>query len=113
MRESKEPPLDEHKPARERLGVLDLEPGGVVGHVLEREGRVLVGAECAVGVEADAPRPAEDADVEVEQPFWVAAGEEDREERDHADDSERDPEEEEHDEVRDEQQPFDQPQPTA
>ena len=101
LRQREQPPLHEHEPAGERLGVLDLEPRRVVGHVLERERRVLVGAERAVAVEADAPRPAQDADVELEQPPRVAAGEEDREERDHAHDGERDPEEEEHDEVRD------------
>src|SRR5205823_12767655 len=81
--------------------------------VLEREGRVLVGAECAVAVEADAPGPAKDADVEVEQTPWVAAGEEDREEGDHADYCEADPEEQEHDAVGDREQPLDQPEPAA
>ena len=52
--------------------------------VLEREGRIAVGAERAVGVEANAPGPTEDADVEFEQRSRVADhGEEDREERDH------------------------------
>src|SRR5690349_10369780 len=82
-------------------------------HVLERERRIAISAKRAVAVEADAPAPAEHADVEVEQPSRVAAGEKDREERDHAHDGERDPEEEEHDEVWDRQQPLDEPEPAA
>jgi hypothetical protein len=99
--------------AGERLGILDLEPGRIVGHVLEREGRVFVGTERAVALEADAPRPAQDADVEIEEPSRVAAGEEDREQGDHAHAEERDPEEQEHDEVRNRQQPLDEPEPAA
>ena len=46
-------------------------------------------------------------------PARVAAGEQDREERDHGDDEEGDPQEHEHDVVGDGQQPLDQPQPAA
>src|SRR5581483_3730247 len=82
VRQREQPPLDEHEPARERLGVYDLEPGRIVRDVLQREGRIPVSTECAVTAEADAPRPTEHADVEVEQPPRVAAAEEDREEGD-------------------------------
>src|SRR3954454_18427360 len=43
----------------------------------------------------------------------VAAGEQDREERDHGQDDERDPEEHERDDVWDHEDPLDQPQPAA
>src|SRR6266702_423164 len=55
VRQGEQPPLDEHEPAGERLRIVDLEPRRVVGDVLETEGRVLIGAKCAVAVEADAP----------------------------------------------------------
>ncbi len=69
--------------------------------------------ERAVGVDADTPRPAEDADVEGEQAARVAAGEEDREAREHGRHGEGDPEEEQHDEMRDREQPFDEPEPAT
>src|SRR5204863_7822123 len=53
------------------------------------------------------------ADIEVEQASRVATGEENREERDDADECECDPEEEEHDEVRDREKPFDEPEPAT
>src|SRR5205085_10745126 len=89
VRDGEQPPLDEYEPARERLRVCHLEPGRIIRYVLECEGWVLVGGECAVAVEADPPGPAEHADVEVEQSPRVAAGEEDREESDHGDDGGR------------------------
>src|SRR6266511_2662050 len=55
VRQGEQPPLHEHEPAGERLRIVDLEPRRVVGGVLETEGRVLIGAKCAVAVEADAP----------------------------------------------------------
>ena len=113
VRDREQPPLDEHEPARELLGIVDLQPRRVVGAVGEREGRILVGSEGAVGVEADAPRPAEHADVEVEDAAGVAAGEEDREAGDDGRDREADPEEEEDDEVRDGEQPLEEPQAAA
>ena len=113
MRDREQPPLDEDEPARELLGILDVEPRRVRRVVGKGEGRVLVRAEGAVGVEADAPRPAEDADVEVEDPAGVAAGEEDREACDDGREHEADPEEEENDEVRDGEQPLEEPLPAA
>src|SRR5215212_3152791 len=113
MRQGKQPPFYEYEPAREGLRVLDVEAGWIVGNVLERERRVLVGAQCAVAVEADAPGPAQDAEVEVEEPPRIAPGEEDREEGGHADNREGDEEEEEDDEVRNGQQPLDEPEPAA
>ena len=44
VRDCEQPPLDEDESARERLGVRDFESGRIVGHVFEREGRVLVSA---------------------------------------------------------------------
>ena len=85
----------------------------VVGHVVERERRVAVGAERAVGVEGDPPRPAQHADVEVEDASRVAAGEEDREERDDRQHEKAQPEEDEHDVVRDREEPLDEPEPAA
>src|SRR5581483_4159877 len=56
---------------------------------------------------------AEDADVELEQSARIPPREEDREEGDHTDDDEGGPEEDEHDEVRDRQQPLDEPEAAA
>ncbi len=113
LRDREQPPLHEHEPARQALGVVDLEPRGVVGHVLERERRVPIGAEGGVRVEADPPGPAEDADVEVEDPARVAPGHEDREERDDREHGEGEPEERQQDVVRNREQPFDDPEPAA
>src|SRR6185295_2230019 len=85
----------------------------VVGHLAERERRIAVGAERAVRVVRDTPRPAEHADVEVEEPARVALREEDREERDDRDEEERDEQEREDDVVRDREGPLDEPQPAA
>src|SRR5581483_5582573 len=84
---------------------------GVVGLLAEREGRVALGRERAVPVEGHAPRPAEDAEVEAEDPARVAAGEEQDEERGDRREDERDPEEGEDDEVRDQQRPLHEPEP--
>src|SRR5215213_979498 len=113
VRDGEQPPLHEHEPARERLRVGDLQPGRVVRDVGERERRVAVGPERLVGVEADAPRPAHHADVEVEQAAWVAPGEQDREEGDHRHHDERDPQEDEADHVGDDEHPLHEPQPAA
>ena len=93
------------------LRVGDLEPRRVVGDVGEREGRVAVGAVGGEGVEAHAPRPAQHAEVEVEDPARVAAAEQQRDERDQREQDERDPEEREDEEVRHDEQPLDQPEP--
>ena len=111
VRDGQQPPLDEHEPAREVLGVVDLEVGRVVLDLRQREGRVAVGRERAVGVVGHAPRPAQDPDVEVEDRPGVAAGEQDREERDDAEDREGHPQEGQHDEVRNREEPLDQPEP--
>ena len=66
LRYGEEPPLHEHEAAEELVRMGDLQARRVVGHVVERERRVAVGAQRAVGVERDPPRPAENADVEVE-----------------------------------------------
>ena len=113
VRDGQQPPLDERQSSRELLRVFDLEAGRVVRDVLERERGVPVGAEGAVGVEADAPAPAQHADVEVEQAAGIASGEQDREQRDYARREQRDPQEEEDHEVGDRQQPLHQPQPAA
>ena len=113
LRNREQPPLDQDEAAREPLRIVDLEPRRVRRIGREREGRVLVGAEGAVGVEADAPRPAEHADVVVEDPAGIAPGEQDREARDDGREDEADPEEEENDEVRDGEQPLDEPLPAA
>ena len=88
-----------------------MERGGIVGLLVQREGRIAVGPERPVGVEEDAPGPAQDAEVEVEDPARVAAGEEDREERDHGQDEHDAPEDEQHEVVRDHEEPLDQPEP--
>ncbi len=113
VRDREQPPLHEHEAAREALGVLDVESRRVVGHVVERERRIAVRAERAVGVERDAPRPAEHSDVEVEDPARVAARDEDREERDDREHEEREPQEREHDVVRDREEPLHEPEPAA
>ena len=113
LRNGEQPPLDEDEPSRQALGVVDLELRRVVGHLVQREGRIAVGAERAVRVEGHTPRPAQHADVEVEDPPRIAAREEDREERDDGHDDERRPEEEEDDVVRDREQPLDEPLPAA
>ena len=67
----------------------------------ERERRIAIGAERAIRVVRDAPRPAEYSHVEVEDRARVARGEKDREEGHDAHQGERDPEEHENDVVRD------------
>ena len=52
-----------------------VEPRRIVGDVAKRERRVPVGSERAVGVEADAPAPAQHADVEFEQGVGIVARE--------------------------------------
>jgi hypothetical protein len=96
-----------------RFGVVDKQPGGIVGSLAEGERRVLVGRERAVAVERDAPCPAQNADVEVEDAARVAAGEEQREERHDRQDEIGEPEKDETDEVRDREQPLDEPEPAA
>src|SRR5581483_12486554 len=59
----------------------------------------------------DAPRPAEDAEVEVEDPARIPAGEEQHEEHPDREYEEREPEEQQHDVVRDQEQPLDEPEP--
>ena len=113
LRQRKQPPLDEDQAARERLRILDVQPRRVVRDIGERERRVTIGSEPAVGVEAHAPGPAHHPDVEVEDRARVAPGEQDREERDHGQDNKREPQEHEHDDVRDHQDPLDQPQPAT
>ena len=95
------------------LRIRDLETCRIVRHVGERERRIAVGAESCVRVERNAPRPAQDAEVEVEDAAGIAPGEEDREERDHRQNEERKPEEREHDVVRDREDPLHEPQPAA
>ena len=113
LRDREQPPLHEHEPARQPLGVRDLESRRVVRHVVEREGRVAIRAQRCVRVEGDPPRPAHDPDVEVEDRARVAPREEDREERDHGQHEERQPEEREHDVVRDRERPLHEPEPAA
>ncbi len=113
VRDREQPRLDEHEPARQLLRIWDVEPRRIVGHVVERERWVPVGAKRGVRVEGDPPGPAEDAEVEVEDAARVPPGEEDREERDDRQDEDRQPQEREHDVVGDRQQPLDEPQPAA
>ena len=113
LRDRQEPPLDEHEAAREVLGILDVQRRRVVGRLVEGERRVPVGAQGAVRVEGDPPRPAEDADVEVEDPPRIPPGDEDREERHDGQHEEREPQERKHDVVRDREQPLDDPEPPA
>ena len=101
------------RPRESRSGYSTSSPAGYAGVIGKREGRVLVRAEGAVGVEADAPRPAEDTDVVVEDSAGIAAGEQDREAGDDGRDDEADPEEEEDDEVRDGEQPLEEPLPAS
>ncbi|GGR36741.1 hypothetical protein GCM10010282_31570 [Streptomyces roseolus] len=108
-----QPPLDQHLRAGEPFRVGDVEPGRVAGFGAEAEGRVAVGAEPAVGVVRDPPRPPEHAEVEVEEAPRIALGEQDREEGDHRHDQEGDPQEEQHDPMRDHEDPLHQPQPAG
>ena len=108
-----QPPLHEHEPPREPLRVCDGEGRRVVGLLVEREGRVAVGAQRPVRVVRDAPRPAQHADVEIEDAPRIATGEQNREEGDDREDGEGDPEEEQHDEVRNREQPLHEPEPAA
>ena len=98
LRDYEQPPLDEDEPFRQPFRVVDLELRRIVSDLVQREGRIAIGAQRPVGVEDHSPGPAEHADVEVEDPTRVAAREEDREERDDAHHHERRPQEEEHDE---------------
>ena len=113
LRDAEQPPPDEGEAAAQVFRVVDLEPRRVLGHVRERERRVLVGSEGTEGVEGDPPRPAQHADVEAEDPPRVAPGEQHCEERDHRQHEEREPEKEEHDVVRNCEKPLDEPQPSA
>ncbi len=113
MRNREKPPLDKDEPTREAFRVLDLEGGGVARIGRESERRVAVGPERSVRVEGDAPAPSQHPHVEVEERTRIAAGEEDREEGDHAHAEERDPEEGEDQEVWNREEPLDEPEPAA
>ena len=113
LRDREQPPLDQDEPAREALRVVHLEVCRVVRDVAEGEGRVAVCPEGAVGVVGDAPLPAQDPDVELEDAARVAPGEEDGEEGHHAEHHEGQPQERQHHVVRDRQQPLEEPQPAA
>jgi hypothetical protein len=101
--DGQQPPLDQNQSPGEVLGVVDVEMGGVVRHVGQGEWRILVRAQSGIGVVADAPTPAHDPDVEVEQRPRVVRSEQDAEKRHNAGYSEREPEEREHDVVWDRQ----------
>jgi len=92
VRDGEQPGLDQDQSTGEVLGVVDIEVGRIVGPG-QGERRVAVGTQGGVDVEPDPPIPAQDADVEVEQPARVAAGEENREAGDHGGDQECDPQE--------------------
>ena len=95
------------------MRIRDVEGGGIVRLLPEAERGVPVGAEGAVAVVRDPPRPAQHAEVEGEEAARVATGEEDREERRNGHDEERQPQEGQDDVVRDEQEPLHEPQPAA
>ena len=59
----------------------NVKPRGIVGYIGERERWIAIGGVCGPE-EGDAPGPAEYADVEVEDRAGVAAGEENRDDRD-------------------------------
>ena len=83
MRDGQQP-LHEDQPPGQPLGIGDVQVRRVVRHVGQGERRIAVGAQGPVAVVVHAPGPAHDPDVEVEQRPRIAAGEQDREERDHA-----------------------------
>ena len=79
---------------------------------VQREGWVAIGGE-QDGVGRNADAPASDADDEVEQSARVAAGEQDREPRDHHAHERSDTEEHEDYVVRDRQEPLHERQPAV
>ncbi len=94
--------------------MLDRQGGGVRKLLAQAERRVRIGADAASGgVEADPPAPPQHAEVELEQPSGVPAGEQDRDAGHHGDDDKRHAEEGEHDEVRDGEEPLHQPLPAG
>lgn len=111
VRDRQQPPLHQDQAARERLRVLDPKVGRVVGDLGQRERRVPVGAQRAVGVEGHPPAPAHHPDVEGEDRARVAAGDQDRDEGAQAQHREGEPQEDQHDVVREHQQPLHQPPP--
>ena len=113
MRDRQQPPLHQHQSAGQLVGIGDLEVRGEVRALLQAERRVVVGAQPAVRVVGDPPGPAQHADVEVEDRPGVAAGEQDRDQRDDRQHDEGQPQEGQHDEVGDREQPLDQPEPPA
>jgi hypothetical protein len=86
-----------------------VEPRRVVARIGERERRVAIRGQRGERVRTDAPRPPQDADVELEQSPRVAAGEQDRDQRAEPGEGERDPQDREHDDVRQHQDPLHQP----
>ena len=107
-----EKPLDEHEPPGELLRVGDVE-GGRVGHRPQGERRVAVGAEGEVAVVADAPGPAQDADVEVEQATGIAPGQQDAYAGRDGGEDERRPQHGQDQDVGNEQDPLHDPQPAT
>src|SRR5688572_590167 len=77
VRQGQQPPLDEDEPSGEVLGIVDREGGRIVRLRAEAERWVAIGAESADGVEGHAPRPAHDAEIEVEDRAGIPAGEDD------------------------------------
>ena len=85
VRDGQQPPLHQHQATGQPFGVGHVQVRRVVRHLGQGERRVAVGAQGAVAVVVHPPGPAQHADVEVEQRPRIAPGEQDREERDHAD----------------------------
>jgi hypothetical protein len=67
LRNDQQPPLHQHQPVGEPLGLGHVQVCLVVGHVGEGERRMAVGAQRPVAVVVHPPGPAQHADVEVEQ----------------------------------------------
>jgi hypothetical protein len=109
------------KPVLKAIRTEPLKPLGVratlsqpeFGAEKPRDLKIAVGAVRVEGVEPDPPRPAQDADVEVEERARIATSEEDREEGDDSDEQECDPEDDQDDVVRNREDPLDEPQPAA
>jgi hypothetical protein len=105
VRDNQEP-LDENQPPRQVLGIFDIEVGRIR---FGGERRILVPLQQEVN--SGIHRPALVHEIEVPKSTRIASGEEDREPGDERHDRTCHPQEIEDEQVRQDQQPFDEDQP--
>jgi hypothetical protein len=108
-----EQPRGQGQPPWWRLVRGELQAGRMIRVVGEGEGWIGVGSQCLVAVVADTPGPAQHAEVVGADRFGVPAGEQHRRIGDHGEYHQAGPEDRQRQVVREQQQPFDEPEPAA